>query len=99
MALIDEMRNIAESRNAKFMIVSTERWWNYRSEETYKDFVTAMQSEGFVVLDVESMPGFDPAEMIIQDDGHWNKDGHEFVSDRIEEFIESNQLLDEPLSQ
>src|SRR5215207_4356877 len=31
-ALVDEIRNIAESRKAKFMIVTTDRWWNYQSK-------------------------------------------------------------------
>jgi hypothetical protein len=44
LALIDEIRDIAESRKAKFMIVTTERWWNYPAEETYKDYVITLQS-------------------------------------------------------
>ena len=92
-ALVNEMRNIAESRNAKFMIVTTAQWWNYPSEETYSDFVTTLQSEGFIVLDVESLPGFDPDGMLIPNDGHWNRDGHVFVSERMEEFMESNGLI------
>jgi hypothetical protein len=95
-ALIDEMRNIAKSRNAKFMIVTTDRWWNYPGEETYKDFVTIMQSEGFLVLDVESMPGFDREEMLIPDDGHWNQSGHEFVTEKIKAIIEMHHLLNQP---
>lgn len=96
--LIDEIKNTAESRNATFMIVATDQWWNYPSGETYSDFVTTMQSEGFLVLDVESIPGFDPKEMLIPDDGHWNKSGHEFVAKRIKDFIESNRLIDQPAS-
>jgi hypothetical protein len=92
-ALIDEIRNIAESRNAKFMIVTTSRWWDHPSGETYNDFVTTMQSEGFLVLDVESMPGFDADEMLIPEDGHWNQSGHEFVSEKIKALIETRQLL------
>jgi lysophospholipase L1-like esterase len=95
-ALIDEIRNLAESRNAKFMIVATDRWWNYPSGETYKDFVATMQSEGFLVLDVESLPGFDPEEMLIPDDGHWNQSGHEFVAEKIKALIEARQLLSQP---
>ena len=95
-ALIGEMRNIAESRKAKFMIVTTDRWWNHPSGETYKDFVTTMSSEGFLVLDVESMPGFDPEEMLIPNDGHWNQSGHEFVAEKIAALIETHQLLSQP---
>ena len=94
--LIDEMKNIAESRNAKFMIVTTERWWNSRSGETYKEFINTLRTEGFLVLDVESMPSFDPEVMLIQDDGHWNQAGHKFVAEQIEGFIESNRLIDQP---
>ena len=88
-ALIDEMRNIAESRKAKFMIVTTDRWWNSPSGETYDDFLH-LRTEGFLVLDVESMPGFDPEEMLIPDDGHWSQSGHEFVAEKIKALIESS---------
>ena len=96
MALIEEIRNIAESRKAKFMIVTTDRWWNYPAEETYEDFVTTLENEGFVVLDVESMPGFDPDEMLIPDDGHWNQSGHEFVAEKIKALILKQQFISQP---
>ena len=95
-ALIEELRRVAESRNARFMIVTTDRWWNHPSDETYTDFVAALQSKGFFVLDVESMPGFDPEVMLIPDDGHWSPAGHEFVAEEIEDFLERNQLLIQP---
>jgi lysophospholipase L1-like esterase len=96
MTLIGEMRNIAVSRKAEFMIVTTESWWNLQSEATYTDFVDTLQNEGYFVLDVESMPGFNPEKMLIPDDGHWNRSGHEYVADRIKEFIEMNQFLHQP---
>jgi hypothetical protein len=92
-ALLNEMRELAESKHAEFMIVSTDRWWNYPGEEIYKDFVTTMQNEGFLVLDVESVPGFDPKAMLIPGDGHWNRAGHAFVTEQIKDFIEQNQLM------
>ena len=98
-ALVDEMRDIAESRNAKFMIVATDRWWNSPSSETYEDFISALRAEGFLVLDVESLPGFDPEEMLIRDDGHWNPSGHEFVAEEIQALIEDRQLLGLPHNQ
>ena len=98
-ALLDEMRNIAESKEAKFMIVATDRWWNSPSGETYKDFIDTLQTEGFLVLDVESMPGFDPGEKLIPDDGHWSRAGHEFVAEKIKDLIESHQLLSQPRDQ
>jgi lysophospholipase L1-like esterase len=98
-ALIDEMRNMAESRKTKFMIVATDRWWNSPSSETYKDFINTLRAEGFLVLDVDSMPGFDSEEMLIQDDGHWNQSGHEFVAEEIKALIETHQLLGQPQNQ
>lgn len=95
-ALIDEIRKTAESHNSKFMIVTTDRWWNYPSEDTYQDFVTVLQDKGFLVLDVESMPGFDREGMIIPDDSHWNRSGHKFAAKEINAFIERYQLLDQP---
>ena len=94
-ALIDQIKEIAESRKAKFMIVATDRWWNSPSKETYKDFIHTLQSEGFLVLDVEAIPGFEPETMLIPNDGHWNQAGHEFVAAKIKDFIESNRLIDQ----
>lgn len=96
LALVDEIRNTAESRNAKFMIVATDRWWNGPPGATYQDFISALRAEGFLVLDVESMPGFDPELMLIPNDGHWNQTGHEFVAEQIKTFIEAHQLLSQP---
>lgn len=95
-ALVDEIRSIAESKEAKFMVVTTGQWWNYRSEETYKDFVTSLQREGFVVLDIESLPGFDPDEMLIPDDGHWNQSGHAFVAAKIKDLILRQKFISQP---
>jgi lysophospholipase L1-like esterase len=95
-ALLEEMRNVSESKQAKFVIVATDRWWNSPSEETYEDFIDTLQTKGFLVLDVEAMPGFDPGEMLIPDDGHWSRAGHEFVAEKIKDLIASNQLLSQP---
>lgn len=95
-ALIDEMRSIAESRNAEFIIVTNDRWWNASSGQTYEDFISTIESEGFLVLDVESMTGFDPEKMLIPDDGHWNQAGHEFAAEKIQALIVEHQLLCQP---
>jgi lysophospholipase L1-like esterase len=92
-AIIDEIRKTAESRKAKFIIVTTDRWWNSPSRETYQDFINTLRTEGFLVVDVEAMPGFDPEEMLIPNDGHWSRAGHQFVAAEIKDSIESNQLL------
>lgn len=92
-ALINEMRKLAESRNAKFIIVATDRWWNSSSSATYADFIDTLRAEGFLVLDVESMPGFHSEEMLIPEDGHWNQSGHAFVAKKIEALIEEQHLL------
>lgn len=78
------------------MIVATDHWWNGPSGETYNDFVDRLHSEGFLVLDVEAMPGFDPGGMFIPGDGHWSPAGHEFVAEKIRDFIDFNQLLIQP---
>ena len=78
------------------MIVATDRWWNSPSTETYKDFINALRAKGFLVLDVESMPGFEPEVMLIPNDGHWNQAGHKFVEEEIKAFIETHQLLTQP---
>ena len=92
-ALIDEIRNVAESRKAKFMIVATDRWWNGPPGQTYHNFIDQLKSAGFFVLDVEALPSFDPNEMVIPQDGHWNEVGHAFTAEAIKAFIEKAQLL------
>jgi lysophospholipase L1-like esterase len=96
LTLLHEIGKAAASTGAKLMIVATDQWWNSSSKETYTDFVDELHSEGFLALDVETLPGFDPVEMLIQDDGHWNPAGHEFVAEKINDFIESNKLLLQP---
>ena len=95
-ALLDEIKTIAKSNNAEFMIVATDRWWNVPSSATYADFIQTVRKEEFLVLDVEAIPGFDPAEMLIPDDGHWSRQGHEFVASKVKDFIEGNRLIDQP---
>jgi lysophospholipase L1-like esterase len=96
LALLDEMRNTAESEGATFMIVANDSWWNNPTDETYLTLIEAMRGEGFIVLDVESSPGFDAEKMFIADDSHWNAAGHEFVANEIIPVIEANQLLSQP---
>jgi lysophospholipase L1-like esterase len=99
LALLDEMRNITKSKGAEFMIVATDGWWNSPSGESYQDFINTLKANGFAVLDVELRPGFDPGEMHILNDGHWNRAGHEFVAKEIKDFIKSNRLLNQPQQQ
>ncbi len=91
--LLHEINMISETMGAKLLIVATDRWWNSPSGETYKDFIDTLNSEGFFVLDIEAVPGFDRGEMLIPGDGHWSAAGHEFVASKIKDFIDSNQLL------
>lgn len=95
-AIIHEIQSLAAAGDAKFMIVTTDRWWNYPAAETYSDFIAILQDQGYLVLDVESMPGFDPESMLIPDDGHWNQAGHAFVAAEIQKFIEQHKLLNLP---
>jgi lysophospholipase L1-like esterase len=92
-ALLDEIRKTANSKGAQFMIVATDAWWNSPAEESYSDFIDTLETNGFLVLDVEAMAGFDPAKMHIPDDGHWSSTGHQFVAEKIKDFMESNELI------
>lgn len=96
LALLNEMRSIANAQQAGFMIVANNHWWNGSAEQTYAGLLAALQKEGFPVLDVEARPGFDPQAMLIPDDGHWNAAGHAFVAAEIKQFVETNRLLAQP---
>ena len=93
MALIREIRDIAASNDASFIIVATDSWWNGPPGWTYSEFIDTLHAEGFIVLDVKSIPGFIPEKMLIPDDGHWNSAGHQFVAGAIEDFIDDHQEL------
>jgi lysophospholipase L1-like esterase len=92
-ALLDEIRNFANAKDAGLIIVATDRWWNHPSGAGYNDFINSLEANKYLVLDIEAMSNFDPEQMVIPDDGHWNKLGHEFVAEKIEEVIAEQHLL------
>jgi lysophospholipase L1-like esterase len=96
LALLDDMRSIATSKDAEFLIVATDHWWNGSAEQTYAGLLVALEQAGFSALNVEARPGFEPSAMLIPDDGHWNAAGHAFVAAEIQAFIEGNQLIESP---
>ncbi len=91
-SLLKEIENVSRQNGAEFMIVTTRVFWS--QAETYTSFVDILRSDGFSVLDVEEK--FNHEEMIIPDDGHWNQAGHKFVASKIEEHMDSNNLLGAP---
>lgn len=96
LALVDEIQNLAESNDSEFMIVATDRWWNYPDAETYTDLMEILHNQEYLVLDVESMPGFKIESMLIPEDGHWNASGQKYVAKEIQNVIEQHQLLNLP---
>jgi len=87
--LMDEMRRVATDRGAQFLVVACSSWWRGPpSGGTYGTLIDALRADGFQVIDVDSLPGFDPARMTIPDDGHWNASGHAFVACAIRGCIE-----------
>jgi lysophospholipase L1-like esterase len=96
--LLAEMKKIAEAKDVPFAIVATQRWWNAPSGASYQDFLTALQAEGYRVLDVETAPGFDAETMVIAEDGHWNAAGHAFVARQIQDLIETQHWLNQSTS-
>jgi hypothetical protein len=91
--LLREMRTVAQSRGAKFMIVSSSAWWDNRPEKPYPRFIDTLRQGGFLVLDLESIDGYDDTTMQIPNDRHWNAEGHGFVARETKTFIEMQQLI------
>lgn len=94
-ALIREVRDVAEANGARFVMVSTPRYWigERFAGGSYQDLMEAVRSDGILLLDVESLPGFDRGAMVIPNDGHWNEAGHAFVAREIQRFLEEHRLL------
>lgn len=92
-ALLAEIRDLAASMDARFLIVATDSWWNGPKGWTYADFLDELKAQGFVVLDVPSASGYQPGRMLIPDDGHWNPEGHEFVAELLSAYIKADTLL------
>lgn len=95
-ALIREVRHTANAKGAEFMMVSTSRYWigDHVAGGSYQDLMEAVRSDGILLLDVESLPGFDRGAMVIPNDGHWNEAGNAFVARQIHQFIEEHRLLE-----
>lgn len=97
LALLDAIREAAASQGAGFMIVATDSWWNAPPGEQYETFMAQVEDHGFIVLDVTIADGFDPDQMIIAGDGHWNAAGHQFVAGKIIDIVEGQKLLGDRL--
>lgn len=93
LALVDEIRKIAETE-AQFMIVMNSVYWSKYSAGTYKELVRELRDNRVYVLDVDTSAGYSKERMTIPGDGHWNKDGHRFVAERVLELIGEKKLLD-----
>ena len=90
-ALLRKLRKVVEAHDARLLIVSAYEWQeNGKSSRELSDLLRA---DGFLVIDVERTPGFDPDTMIIERESHWNATGHAFVAKAIEDAIEENNLL------
>jgi len=89
--IIGEIRKIADTLPAKFMIVSTSKFW--MTTESYADFITALKADRFPVIDIESCKGYFDEQMELPGDTHWNKTGHRFVAKEIFQFISDKELF------
>jgi hypothetical protein len=95
LALIDEIRRVAETENAQLMIVTNSIfWWPHQLDATYEELVRALRDNYPYVIDIEASTGYSSAQMTIPHDGHWNQDGHRFVAEQLLKFIEENRLLE-----
>ena len=91
-ALIDEMRRVAEGAGARFMIGATGMYWPLETHTRFDQLTAALERRGIELIDVEA-DGFDPQHMRLPGDGHWSPDGHAIVARRVLEFIDRRKLL------
>ncbi len=92
-ALIDEIRRVAEGAGARFMIAATGAYWPLETSARFEQLTAALTRRGVELIDVEAAVGFDPEHMRLPDDGHWSPQGHAFVARQVLDFIERRQLL------
>ncbi len=85
-ALVGAMRDAAHSVGAQLVLVSNSTYW-FSPRGSYARLVAELRAAGHLVLDVESLPRWDCASMVVQGDGHWNARGHAFVAERLAEVI------------
>ena len=96
-ALIRQIAETAAGEGARFMIVANGLAWDARADETYAEFIDALRRDGWAVMDVDSLAGFDAERMTIRNDGHWNAAGHRFVAEELLRKMREQRLTPPPL--
>lgn len=85
-ALVGAMHKEAQEVGASFLVVANSQYW-FSPWGSYQRLIVELRDAGHDVIDVESEPGWEPDEMQIPGDGHWNAKGHEFVSRLVGEWL------------
>ena len=86
-ALVNAMREEARSAGASFVVVASSQFW-FSPFGSHDRLIAELRGAGHDVIDVESEPGWNGDTMQIPGDGHWNANGHEFVSRLVGEWLE-----------
>lgn len=88
-ALVNALRSEARRVGASFVVVANSQFW-FSPWGSHERLVDELRGAGHDVIDVESLPGWEPATMQIPGDGHWNARGHEFVAGLLARQLEQN---------
>ena len=98
LALIHEIDQVASAGGARLAIVTNSIYWAPWPDGDYEDFVDQLRLAGHLVLDIDSLPGYEKSRLQITGDRHWNVEGHQLVGQAIRKWLDENQLLDPPLA-
>ena len=96
LALIREIEKVASAGGARLAIVTNSIYWAHWPDGDYEDFVDQLRLAGYLVLDIDSLPGYEKSRLQITGDRHWNVEGHQLVGRAIGAWLDENQLLDPP---
>ena len=94
LALIREIEQVAAAGGARLAIVTNSIYWAPWPDGDYGDFVDELRQAGHLVLDIDSLPGYEKSRLQIPGDRHWNVEGHQLVGRGIGAWLKENQMLD-----
>ncbi len=94
LALIGEIEQVAAAGGARLAIVTNSIYWAPWPDGDYEDFVDELRQAGHLVLDIDSLPGYEKSRLQIPGDRHWNVEGHQLVGRGIHAWLKENQMLD-----
>lgn len=89
--LLARMKEDCRGAGAELCVMTVKEFWG-EDAGSYAAFVARLSREGFHVIDVNALPGYERERYVIRNEFHWNPEGHDFVARRLTEQFRQKGL-------